>query len=252
MNSDNYPKIGQLDFMAVLIGGSHLYGLNNAQSDVDYRGVYRTADLAALMGFKRDDCQGVANEEGDDYVYFELARYLQLLRRTNTNSLEILFAPDSAFLACSNEFRAIRNVRDQLVDSEQLLKSCKGYVLSEMRLALGERTGKLGGKRKASLDAHGYSPKNVVQILRIVSATKHFLKTGIYPIKLEDHDPALHQMCMAIKNSPEKFSLDTVRLICNDANDEIVKVKDEVGMKFNLDLAAEIAFEEYQRKFRKD
>lgn len=249
MNVENYPKKGELDFLCVLIGGSHLYGMTTPESDLDYRGVYYSKSLVEFMGFSDDSSCGASKEDGDDYNYFELTRFLQLCRKSNTNTLEILFAPDDAFIYDTHEFNQIRRHRMQLIDSNQLLKSCRGYVHSESRLALGERTGKLGGKRKAALEKYGYSPKNVVQILRIVAATKEFLKSGNYPIKLAAHDPALYQMCMAIKTRPQDFSVDTIKILVKDGNEEIMAAQDKVNLKFDTQLAAELSYKYYKSVF---
>jgi hypothetical protein len=245
----NFPKEKDLDFSAVLIGGSHLYGLNTAESDIDYRGVYRTKSLSAFLGLADDDCHGMAKEEGDDYVYFELRRFLELLKKTNTNSIEILYAPDDAFMKMDADFALIRQNKDRLINSNKLLHSTRGYVYSETRLALGERTGKLGGKRKEKLEIYGYSPKNVVQILRIVAATRHFLETGYYPVTVNEISPSLHDVCMEIKTHPEKFSLDTIKKLVEAAAEEVQELEDKVNITFDQDLASELAWGAYKNQF---
>jgi predicted nucleotidyltransferase len=250
MNSLNYPKKGKLDFLAVMVGGSRLYGLENEESDWDARGVFLTNKPSVFVGLEGEDCVSETKEEGDDYIYFELVRFLQLLRKTNTNVVELLFAPNDAFLATSKPMELLRANREKLIDSHKLLQSTMGYVHSESRLALGERTGRLGGKRKAQLDKYGYSPKNVAQIIRIVNAVKIFMETGVYPVKVADMGSNVATLCLDIKNNPEKYSKDSAEYIIMKQEESIRSVVDKLGWKFDNRFAADVVMDCYFNKFK--
>lgn len=191
--------------IAKLIGGSHLYGLATPKSDVDIRYIYLYDDVANIIGLDKNECIDKRNDEEDDLGY-EFRRYLRLLQKTNTQIIEFLYAPDSAFTVLEDEFRLLRDNKHKLIDTEQFYKSLRGYMSNELRLALGERTGRLGGKRKDSIDEFGFSPKNFSHLIRLGKAGAHFFKTGEYLVNLNHVYPDLHQRIFQIKTEPEKFT----------------------------------------------
>lgn len=187
------------------IGGSHLYGLDTPESDVDERGVFMNTDPLYIYGFnKLDSISKVSTEE--DVTMYELTQFLRLATRSNTQILECLFAPRGAFTQLEPDFEEwVLDKKEHFLNTYQLFKSLEGYIYNEMRLALGERTGLLGSKRKASLETYGFSPKNFSHLFRLAECGTHFFKTGVYPVKLSDFNPAMHDLCMDIKVNPSKF-----------------------------------------------
>ena len=230
-----------MKFLVKYVGGSQLYGLDTPESDVDYRGVYMHEDPAKILRFAVEDNLCHTQEKGDDYAYYELHRYFQLLRKTNTQSVEALFIREDYPLEhTSSQFEAMKEKRFELLDSRQLLNSTKGYVMSETRLALGERAGRMGGKRREKLDQFGFSPKNVAQIVRIVAACEHFMKERWYPLNLKKEGLLKdHELSYEVKNHPENFSLDDVKKVCSDCEKRIQKVEDKQNLQFNEKVAVE-------------
>ena len=148
-----------------LLGGSHLYGLATKDSDFDYRGVFVNTDHAKILGLERNDY--VKKEDEEDTIFFELCHFLKGLQKTNTQFLEILFADERDFSLLNREFVEIKNNKENLIDSKQFYKSLCGYIGNESRLANGERSGKLGSKRRAQIEKYGFSPKNFSHLLKI-------------------------------------------------------------------------------------
>jgi len=236
-------------FICKLVAGSHLYNLNTSQSDIDKRGIYLTNSLPYLFGLENDDVVQSKDSNNDDYSYFEASRFIQLLKKTNTNSLEVLFAPKESFLLLTKDFELIRKHRMQLVDSQRLLySSLRGYVNSEIKLALGERTGKLGGKRKEALDKFQYSYKNVSNLIRLVYQMRKFLETGEYPLQLEG---AIRDQCLKIKTQPEKYSLDDIKKIVEEVRLDAESIEDKIHLVFDAQLASCLMWEIYSKKFSK-
>jgi hypothetical protein len=91
-----------MDLIVEMRFGSHLYGTDTAQSDLDLKGVYLplgrdillqriTATITSLPAKAR----GEKNEPGDvDREIYSLQRYLELLAEGQTVALDMLFAPD--------------------------------------------------------------------------------------------------------------------------------------------------------------
>ena len=82
--------------------GSHLYGTNTPESDLDYKSVHipsgRDILLQRVQGsvcFKRDKAEGEKNLAGEvDEESYSLQRYLDLLVQGQTVAIDMLFAPE--------------------------------------------------------------------------------------------------------------------------------------------------------------
>lgn len=223
-----------------LIGGSTLYGLNTPDSDIDYRGLFFAAGKQYVAGF--DSIESIVQTGEVDSAYYELTHYLKLLRKSNTQVLEMLFAPEHSFTETSTLFKRIRENRYNLIDSHVLKNSLKGYVYSEMRLATGERSGRLGGKRKESVSKYGFSPKNFVQIMRLCRVGQTFFTNGEYMVNVHLSDPSFHEELMDIKTQPQKYTVDQLKARVASEYDLLVEAMDksDVNYSFDTDLAADL------------
>ena len=235
-----------MNFLCKYIGGSHLYGLNTENSDIDYRGVYKNDDLYYTYAHKKAENK-VSTGEVEDSAYYEVRHYFDLLRKTNTQAIEPLFC--DTYEEESPKWELIKQLRDNLIDVNRLIKSAIGYSISESRLAMGERTGKLGSKRKANLDLYGYSPKNVAQIIRIVTATECFVFNGHYPLKLRCYDTQAHIEAFNIKNSKVgEYTTENIKSIIESYIKRVKKleeVKNPYPSKFDFNVAGLLLKEIY-------
>ena len=231
------------EIICQLIGGSILYGLNTPDSDVDYRGLFVAKNKKYIAGF--ETIESIVQSEEIDATYYELARYLKLLRKSNTQVLEILFAPTDSFTYMSDLFQKIRQHRYDFIDSNILKKSLQGYIYSEMRLATGERSGQLGGKRKEAVIKYGFSPKNFVQIFRLCKVGQHLFSTGQYIVNIQQSLPSYHEFLMDIKLHPEKYTCNQLKAEVESEYRRLLEAMDnsKIDYKFNVDLASEIVLE---------
>jgi predicted nucleotidyltransferase len=232
-----------MKFLCKYLGGSHLYSLNTPNSDLDERGVYLTPDLSSFFGFKKDESKVKTSDEVD-YSFYEFKYFLQLLKKTNTNSLECLFAPRESFSEYSEVFGLLQRNRNHFVNSGKLLASLRGYTHNESRLALGERTGKLGGKRKACLDEYGFSPKNVSHMVRLAYCAGTYFETGHYPVDLLG--TPVHALCLELKTNPENFTVEQVTKLCKEQVDLVEGLVDKQGFTFDDEAASRLLLEAYQ------
>lgn len=244
---ENFLKPCKGKMVASLIGGSVLYGLNTPSSDVDYRGIYVALDKKYIAGFDKMDSVVLSPSKEDeiDATFYELGHYLRLLRKTNTQVMEMLFAPENSFVYKSPLFDKIRENRYELIDSDLLKSSLKGYVFSEIRLATGERSGRLGGSRKEAVSKFGYSPKNFVQIFRLIFVGQRFFDTGEYMVNVKDVNPELHDSLMAIKTNPERYTCEQLKEMVDMNYENLVSSmeKSKIKFNFNVDLASDIILE---------
>ena len=229
-----------MKFLMKYIGGSQLYGLNTPESDVDWRGIFLNTEPAKILRFQTFDSVSRTGESDEDEVYYELWRFFDLLRKTNTQIVESIYI-DKDYCEILNPL--IEDVLDNpsdFINSDKLVASTKGYSIGEYKLAMGQRTGKLGGKRFEQLQKYGFSPKNVTQMIRLSCGIKYFQDTGVYPLNMKQHMPKEWEMAYEIKTNPENFNKDQVDKICQDCLRDVDKVEDKLGFTFNQEMAIDI------------
>ena len=188
-----------------LIGGSHLYGINTPASDEDVRYVFANDELNRLVGIDRYELVERQNEEEDSFGY-EIRHYLSLLRKTNTQVMDILYDPRDKFTLVHPLFeRLVLDHKDKFVDSDRLYHSLKGYIQGERARATGKAQARVG-KRKDAIAAFGYSPKNMTQLLRLTYVGIEFFRNNNYVVCL-DGNPDFVKELVEIKTTPEKFNV---------------------------------------------
>lgn len=200
--------------IAKCVVGSKLYGLETPSSDTDYVSVYASDNLSEIIGLDREyNVSKVTDNE--DNCYFEVRSFLSLCRKGSTKALELLYAPRDKFEILTSEFQQLRNQRNYLFNSDKFLKSINGYIQSEYKLALAERTGRFGGSRKENIDNFAFSPKNACQVMRLYRASKHYYDYGIFPCCIADIDQEYHDKIYDIKLNPQNYNRDDIIAICD-------------------------------------
>ena len=87
-----------------MVFGSHLFGTNTADSDRDYKGVFLPDARDILLQNVKDvhdnsSNPNVANQAGDvDVVWYSLQRFLSMAAQGQTDAVDMLFAPASAYV----------------------------------------------------------------------------------------------------------------------------------------------------------
>lgn len=110
----------------VTIGGSHLYGFNSVDSDIDFRGCWLTNTNNILgLNTPRDNIERM--EGINDTVLFELKKELNLLHKGNCNILENLFADQ---LYTSDEYFQIKKIMALNLNLPGIYHSYRGMAWS--------------------------------------------------------------------------------------------------------------------------
>lgn len=116
-----------------------------------------------------------------------------------------------------------------------------GYANGERKFFIGERTGLLGSKRKQSLEKFGYSPKNFVQLARLLWAATYFIENGVFPVKISDYNPELQEFLFSVKTEPEKHNKDDLLRLSYKYEEKLKEVFDSRNknndFKFDSDVA---------------
>lgn len=234
--------------VAKLIGGSHLYGLETPTSDIDERFIFVNEEPEKIIGL--DSLTVIDNrEQGVDNLGYEYARFISLLRKTNTQVVEFLFADEEKFSILEPAFKELRINRMNLINPHAFYSSLRGYISGELRLANGDRTGRLGGKRKEQLDKYGFSPKNFSHLLRLSFCGEHFFKTGLYPVNIRNYNPALGELIYSIKVNPEQFTKEQLNKLAAESEQRLILSyeanKNRAISKFDMAIANRIILNTY-------
>lgn len=225
-----------MNFLCKCIGGSHMYGLEGPDSDIDYRGIFANDKINTIIGLDRFEHQDLKTET-EDAFYFEIRHYLNSLRKTNTQALELLY--NDTWMEIRPLFQQIQKVREQLTDSNKLYSSLTGYMHGEVRLANGERQGDIGKKRRTAVEKYGFSPKNWVNLFRLAHCGAYFFETGIYPTNFCKFLPVFGKVLKDLKNNPERYQLSDLQKQYGEHKQMLDEAyaATTVNFKFNTDIA---------------
>lgn len=119
----------RLIFKAIV--GSQAYGTATPQSDIDYKGVYMQ-EVDALIAFGYEPQVNVTKDE----TYYEVRRFIELLRSANPTMLELLYSPEDCIVQTTPQFELIVEHRHRFL-TQKCLHSFGGYALAQIKKAKG-------------------------------------------------------------------------------------------------------------------
>jgi uncharacterized protein len=159
---------GRVIFRCVI--GSQAYGLADADSDVDRRGIYLpTADLHwSLYGVPEQ----LENHETQE-AYWELQKFLVLALKANPNVLECLYTPlVEKVTPLAEELLAMKSS----FLSRMVYQTYNGYVMSQFK------------KMQADIRNKGQVKwKHVMHLIRLLLSGIGVLRDGFVPVKVGDY-----------------------------------------------------------------
>ncbi len=121
------PKGSKL--LASFLTGSHLYGTNTKDSDVDTRGVF-LLPTEYILGFFRN-CFKI-EDKITDTVYHEMKSFFKFAIKSNPNIIEFLFIPSDKMLKSSPVWEMIVENRDLFL-SNKAKNTFSGYAFAQMK-----------------------------------------------------------------------------------------------------------------------
>jgi hypothetical protein len=161
------------------IVGSRAYGLDNAESDIDRRGIYLPpADLHWSLYGVPEQLENSATQE----CYWELQKFLVLALKANPNVLECLYTPLVEMATpLAEELLELRPI----FLSRLVYQTYNGYVLSQFK------------KMEQDLRSTGEIRwKHAMHLIRLLLSGITVLKEGFVPVRVQDYRDQL----LAIRN----------------------------------------------------
>jgi predicted nucleotidyltransferase len=150
--------------------GSRAYGLENDESDTDYRGIYLpSADLHWSLYGVPDQIERDETQE----QYWELQRFLVLALKANPNVLECLYSPLVEQITPLGE--EILSIRSSFL-SRMVFQTYNGYVTSQFK------------KMQADLRNQGQVKwKHVMHLIRLLISGIGVLRQGFVQVRMDEH-----------------------------------------------------------------
>jgi hypothetical protein len=150
--------------------GSQAYGLADAESDVDRRGIYLpTADLHWSLYGVTEQLENDATQE----AYWELQKFLVLALKANPNVLECLYTPlVEKATPLAEELLGMRSI----FLSRIVYQTYNGYVMSQFK------------KMQTDIRIHGQLKwKHVMHLIRLLLSGIGVLRDGVVPVRVDAH-----------------------------------------------------------------
>lgn len=112
------------------ISGSKAYGLDTAKSDTDIKGVF----LLPIRQFYGLNYIKQINNETNDFAFYELRRFMELLSVNNPNILELLNTPDDCVI---KKHPILSNINTDKILSKKCKDTFGKFALSQIKKAKG-------------------------------------------------------------------------------------------------------------------
>lgn len=117
------------NIVLLVVAGSHAYGLNTEESDLDIRGI-SVGTLDSILGLESFD---VFEDKKTDTVIYSMKRFVELAMKGAPNVLEILFSNPENILYCDEKIgKMLLDNRDMFL-SKRVYYSFRGYAKNALK-----------------------------------------------------------------------------------------------------------------------
>lgn len=116
------------------IRGSHLFGLNTPDSDLDTFGLFCCPEKW-LLGTGVNYCSIISDETHDNY-YDELGKFFKELKKSNPEALCSLFTPQEKILYYDSRLDRLWKIKDELL-TKAAYPAFRGYAKSQISKMFG-------------------------------------------------------------------------------------------------------------------
>ena len=116
--------------------GSHAYGTNTPESDIDIRGIHCADERSIRTNINYKDEIKIAEDVTDDGKSFELLKFARLALECNPNVIETLFVDPSDIIETTSYYEKLRDIRDDFI-SKRVITTHMGYAKSQLKRIKG-------------------------------------------------------------------------------------------------------------------
>lgn len=141
--------------------GSHAYGTNTPESDVDIKGVYIVSRDEYITGNYKDQIEVDA-----DTVYYEFTRFLHLLKSANPTVLEMLFVGEENITYKSHLMDNLLDERNKFITQKCKL-SFGGFGVAQLKKAKGLN-------KKMNYEKHFIVEKTIIDFCYVLDPDRKF------------------------------------------------------------------------------
>lgn len=158
----NDSRLGD-NIILLTLGGSYAYGMNNENSDVDFRGIALNSKSEILLGKDFEQVLG-----GEDTTIYSFNKIIELLSKCNPNTIEMLGCLPEHYIYLSNIGKELIQNRKMFL-SKICIHTFGGYANSQLR-RLENKANRLVGQAQ-----------NEAYILKSIQNAKYDFKNRYYP-----------------------------------------------------------------------
>lgn len=159
-----------MKILTKVVVGSRLHGLENANSDYDYRGIHINPLKEILSPFKNP--KATSWIEGDeDNTSYELADFCKHAVHGNVTILEVFFS--NQIIESSKVADELRANWHKFIDTDKFVMASRGYASNQYN-------------KMQLFDPDKRTPKFAVAYLRVLWQCAEFLETGKFKCKIEE------------------------------------------------------------------
>lgn len=168
------------------VAGSHLYGLNHTDSDLDTMGI-GVNTLAESVNL------APVEQVGDsDHVVYELRKWVRLAAKGNPTILQMLWTPEPMWSVWHDEWPRIQQQLRKLIPSQACRPSFIGYMQQQKQKMLNDR-----GQRETLKQQFGFDTKFAMHAVRLGFQGLEVLQHGRMQLPMS---PTHRAMCMDIRH----------------------------------------------------
>jgi len=178
------------------VGGSHAYGLNVEDSDIDYVGIIIPPKDYFLGLYRFDQYEG--KHENGEYHLHDIRKFFRLALKSNPNILEILFLDKYEIVTPYGQ--RILDIRHEFI-SRNCLTPYLGYANSQLKRFQKLTWENVTSERRLGIIKNaGYDAKYAMHLIRLLKTGIEVLTTGQLIVKRPDR-----QMLLDIRNGLYTF-----------------------------------------------
>lgn len=201
-----------------VVVGSRLHGLNNENSDFDYRGIFKDSLLEILSPYRKQSNTSWIEGKEDDTSY-ELLSFLKMATSGNPTVLEVLWS--NQVIETSDIIQELIENRHKLLDDNRIYLAHVGYSENQIK----------------KMDLYNPHPvrtaKTIVAYVRSLRQGMELLKTGDFNPVYEYPDK---EFLLEIKNNFSDKLVPEASKLMRDVRKEIEEINSELTFRRSPDI----------------